>query len=153
MHVISKVMPEHDEIYSAWLPHRPPWDLLSRIVDWDGIKILAEMYVSPELPFLTGHFPDRPVTPGVVILEGLTHAGAMLVFLNHPERKDSGVALAKVEKVLFKEALFPPVLATLLVTLKREGRGLYFFEGTVRVDQKVVATAEFVGGAVNWKDR
>src|SRR5690606_32586841 len=91
------------------LPHRYPFLLVDRIVEVEpGARILAYKNVSFNEPFFDGHFPGIPVMPGVLMLEALAQAGAILAFLTEPANLETKVMyLAGIEGVRFKRPVRP----------------------------------------------
>lgn len=88
------------------LPHRPPFLLLDRVTEISEEEITALKNVSMNEPFFVGHFPSEPVMPGVLIIEALAQAGAV-VLLSRPEFKGHLAYLGGVDKARFKEKVVP----------------------------------------------
>ena len=129
------------------LPHRYPFLLVDRVVECVPFEsIVAVKNVSYNEPFFQGHFPGRPVMPGVLILEALAQATGLLAFHSLEETAEDGTMyyLVGVDKARFKSPVEPGNQLQMEVRLLRQIRGIYRFEGTATVDGRVVAAAEFM---------
>ena len=126
------------------LPHRYPFLLVDRVVEMVPDKrILAYKNVTQNEPYFTGHFPGKPVMPGVLIIEALAQAGGLLTQLSHLGETDNRMFyMVKVEGVRFKKMVVPGDRLDLDVTIKRVIRNMAVYEGIARVDGVEVATAE-----------
>lgn len=127
------------------LPHRYPFLLVDRVVELDPLKrILAYKNVSQNEPFFKGHFPDRPIMPGVLIIEALAQAGGLIILLSRGEQEVHKFYMAKVESARFSQMVIPGDRLDLEVTLKRQIRNVAFYHGVASVDGVEVASAEVV---------
>lgn len=127
------------------LPHRYPFLLVDRVEDCvAGETIRAYKNVTINEPFFNGHFPQRPVMPGVLILESIAQACGLLAFKTQEVENDGRYIfyLVGVDKARFKRPVEPGDQLKLEVTLKRIVRGIWMFEGEATVDGKVAASAE-----------
>lgn len=126
----------------AQLPHRPPFLLLDRVLEREpGVRVVAEKVVTYGDPFLRGHFPDRPLVPGVMLVEMLAQAAA---FLEAEPLLDRPVFLAQILDARFKAPAFPGDRLELSV---RPGPGfarLRRAEGEVRCDGRLLCTAKLL---------
>ena len=102
------------------LPHRYPFLMVDRVLEVEPFKCLkAIKSVTINEPFFQGHFPSYPVMPGVLILEALAQAGAILVIKSIPEQMDGKIFLfTGIEKVRFKKSVFPGDQLVLEVFMK-----------------------------------
>ncbi len=130
------------------LPHRYPFLLIDKVVDYTiGERLLAVKNVSFNEPFFQGHFPIRPVMPGVLVLEAMAQATGILSFKTaevQPDQ-DSLYYLASIDKAKFKRPVEPGDQLQIEVTLvKRSTRGFWKYTATASVDDKVVCTAELM---------
>lgn len=93
----------------ALLPHRAPFLFVDRVVHQEGGTLVAEWDVPHDLPAFAGHFPDRPVLPGVLISELAFQAGALLVYTTSPEdRAATGLpVLTRIQDARFKRIVGP----------------------------------------------
>ena len=127
------------------LPHRYPFLLVDRIIDMDrDISAVGIKNVTFNEPCFTGHFPDNPVMPGVLILEALAQACGLLVQLSAQVLPDTRPLfyLVKIDKARFNQIVRPGDQLHLEVEQKRMVMKMGQFQCTARVDGKVVASAE-----------
>src|ERR1700723_4022196 len=89
------------------LPHRSPFLLVDRIVELDADRIVGIKNVTINEPFFTGHFPDFPVMPGVLIVEAMAQVAGVLVLSQIEDRKSKLVLLASVEEAKFRRPVRP----------------------------------------------
>ena len=90
------------------LPHRYPMLLLDRVVEIVRTKrIVAIKNVTINEPFFTGHFPDYPIMPGVMIVEAMAQAGAALLFTEVPERDGKLLVFTGIERARFRRPVTP----------------------------------------------
>ena len=129
------------------LPHRPPFLLVDRVVAHDpGKRLVAWKGVTMNEPFFAGHFPGHPVMPGVLILEALAQAAALLAILAlTPDQVRRKVTyLMAIDGARFRRPVTPGDRLELEVeTRKQKGAG-WKQRGTARVDGQVVAEAEYL---------
>ena len=129
------------------LPHRYPFLLVDRIKTVElGKRIVALKNVTINEPFFQGHFPGRPIMPGVLILEAMAQAAGILVFRtqgNKPDQ-DSVYYLAGIDKARFKRPVVPGDQLELEVTIQRSLRGVWKFECKARVEGAIVCEAEML---------
>jgi beta-hydroxyacyl-ACP dehydratase FabZ len=126
------------------LPHRYPFLLVDRIIEMDGAeRIVGIKNVSFNEYFFQGHFPNRPVMPGVLICEAMAQVGAILAQSARGGMNDQKVfVLTGLDNVKFKRPVEPgDQLRLELTALKRRG-SFWKMQGTATVDGKVVAQAE-----------
>ncbi|MGH8522637.1 MAG: 3-hydroxyacyl-ACP dehydratase FabZ, partial [Gammaproteobacteria bacterium] len=126
------------------LPHRYPILLIDRVLECvDGQSLVAVKNVTINEPFFSGHFPERPIMPGVLILEALAQATALLAYSTGQIKADPEAIyyLVGIDKSRFKKPVIPGDQLLLYVQLEREIRGIYRVDAIARVDGKPVATA------------
>lgn len=130
------------------LPHRYPFLLIDKVLDYTvGERLLAIKNVSFNEPFFQGHFPVRPVMPGVLVLEAMAQATGILSFKTAEVRpdQDSLYYLASIDKAKFKRPVEPGDQLQIEVTLvKRSSRGFWKYSGVAKVDGQIVCTAELM---------
>lgn len=134
------------------LPHRYPFLLIDKIVEYsDNERIVGIKNVTFNEPFFTGHFPDQPVMPGVLILEAMAQTGAILAHTSE-DGVEPGMRIyfAGATDVKWKRMVFPgDTLRIEMVSLKKR-KPIWTMKGTVTVGDKVVAvgtvTAAQAGG-------
>ncbi|MBN2573803.1 MAG: 3-hydroxyacyl-ACP dehydratase FabZ [Deltaproteobacteria bacterium] len=131
----------------AVLPHRYPFLLVDRVDELGEQKIVARKMVTADEPFFQGHFPGRPIMPGLLILEALAQAGALLVAPKagfDPAR--DAIFLMSVDKAKFRRPVVPGDALLLEVVVLRKGSAVWKMRGRALVDNTVVAEAEFLAG-------
>lgn len=129
------------------LPHRYPFLLVDRVTDYKVNEYLAAVKnVSYNEPYFQGHFPHRPVMPGVLILEALAQATGILAFKSTGQIPDetSLYYFVGIDKARFKQPVEPGDQLTLDVRVIRTLRGVWKFDGLARVDGKLVCEAELM---------
>lgn len=130
-----------------YLPHRYPFLLIDRVLDYKaGESLTALKNVTFNEPFFTGHFPRRPVMPGVLIIEALAQATGILAFKTAGTTPASGTTyyLAAIDNARFKHPVEPGDQMILEVRLTRAVRGIWKFSGDVKVDGRIVASADLM---------
>jgi 3-hydroxyacyl-[acyl-carrier-protein] dehydratase len=129
------------------LPHRYPFLLIDRVLECRrGESMVAVKNVTFNEPFFQGHFPGRPIMPGVLILEAMAQVTGLLVFYSmdiRPER-NAIYYLVGVDKARFRRPVKPGDQLLLTARLVREIRGIYTFGATATVEGKEVASANFM---------
>ena len=129
------------------LPHRYPILLVDRVLEMEkGVRIKALKNVSINEPFFTGHFPHRPVMPGVLMLEALAQAAALLSFETVGESPDSDTVyyFVGIDGARFKRPVEPGDQLVMDVELLRHKAGIYKFKGVTRVGEEVACEAELM---------
>ncbi|HUE39463.1 MAG TPA: 3-hydroxyacyl-ACP dehydratase FabZ [Candidatus Binatia bacterium] len=128
------------------LPHRYPFLLVDRVIELvDGERVVALKNVTANEPYFDGHFPGRPIMPGVLICEALVQAGGLLASCSKdglPEGR--GIVLAGLEHVRFRRRVVPGDQLRLEVELVHKHRPLWKMKGRAIVDGKLAAEAEFL---------
>jgi 3-hydroxyacyl-[acyl-carrier-protein] dehydratase len=129
------------------LPHRYPILLVDRVLEIDkGKKIRALKNISINEPFFTGHFPHRPVMPGVLMLEALAQAAALLAFDTLGVTPDDKTVyyFAGIDGARFKRPVEPGDQLILEVELLRMKAGIFKFGARALVDGEVATEAELM---------
>ena len=128
------------------LPHRYPFLLVDRVVEYVPHKrVLCYKNVTSNEHFFLCHFPDRPVMPGVLVIEALAQAGGVLTQLSHGGGLEGRLSyLVKVDNAKFSRMVVPGDRLDLEVEIKREIRNMTLYCGTARVDGEQVACAEIL---------
>ena len=128
------------------LPHRYPFLLVDRVVEFEPHKrVLAYKNVSCNEQFFQGHFPERPVMPGVLVLEALAQAGGILTQLSHQSGTDGKLFyLVKIDGARFSKMVVPGDRLELDVSLKRTIRNMALYAAVARVDGEQVACADIL---------
>ncbi len=124
------------------LPHRYPFLLLDRVTRLDpGKSAQAIKNVTVNEPFFGGHFPERPVMPGVLILEAMAQAAGILMLHDRGDREDSLIYLAGADNVRFRRPVVPGDQLVFDVEVQKARRMFAKIEGKASVDGEVVAEA------------
>jgi 3-hydroxyacyl-[acyl-carrier-protein] dehydratase len=129
------------------LPHRYPFLLIDRVLKFEeGKSLVALKNVTMNEPFFQGHFPQRPVMPGVLILEALAQATGILAFrtVDSEPKHNTLYYFVGIDKARFKQPVEPGDQLILEVELLRTKRGIWMFTAEAKVDGKVVANAEIM---------
>jgi 3-hydroxyacyl-[acyl-carrier-protein] dehydratase len=129
------------------LPHRYPFLLVDRVLDIEkGVRIRALKNVTINEPFFTGHFPHRPVMPGVLMLEALAQAAAILAFDTLGETPDDNTVyyFAGIDGARFKRPVEPGDQLTLEVELLRMKSGVFKFKAIAKVGDELAVEAELM---------
>jgi 3-hydroxyacyl-[acyl-carrier-protein] dehydratase len=128
------------------LPHRYPFLLVDKVIDYKvNAYLTALKNVSYNEPFFMGHFPVRPVMPGVLIIEALAQATGLLAMASRPDEVGNKLYyFVGIDKARFKRPVEPGDQLILDVKLGPVRRGIWKFDGEARVDDRVVASAEIM---------
>lgn len=129
------------------LPHRYPFLLVDRVISIEkGKRIVALKNVTMNEPFFTGHFPHRPVMPGVLILEAMAQAAALLSFDTQGVTPDDKTVyyFAGIDGARFKRPVEPGDQLVMEVTIERAKAGIYKFKGITRVGEDIACEAELM---------
>ena len=129
------------------LPHRYPFLLVDRVLALDiGKSIQAIKNVTINEPYFGGHFPHRPVMPGVMILEAMAQAAALLSFASEGIKPDEKTVyyFAGIDRARFKRPVEPGDQLVMDVTLERAKIGIYKFNGVARVGSDVACEADLM---------
>ena len=129
------------------LPHRYPFLLIDRVLECEpGKSLVGYKNVTFNEPYFTGHFPQRPVMPGVLILEALAQATGILAFrtLERTPDDNSLYYFVGVDKARFKQPVEPGDQLQLEVEFVKQMRGIWKFNGKALVDGNVVCSAELM---------
>ena len=124
------------------LPHRFPFLLVDRVlVREPGVRVVAEKLVSATEPYFSGHFPNRPLVPGVLMLEMLAQAGG---FLEAEPLEGQAIFLAGVQDARFKGPAFPGDRLTLEVRFEATFAGMTRIQGRVSCEGRELCTAQLL---------
>lgn len=129
------------------LPHRYPILLVDRVLEIEkGARIRALKNVTVNEPFFTGHFPKRPVMPGVLMLEALAQAAALLSFETADQDPDDHTVyyFVGIDAARFKRPVEPGDQLVLDVSLLRSKAGIYKFSARATVDGELAVEAELM---------
>lgn len=132
-----------------YLPHRYPFLMLDKVVDYDlqAKTLKAVKNVSINEPYFQGHFPQKPVMPGVMILESMAQATGILGFKLEdiaPDDNSSLYYFVGIDNARFKQVVVPGDTLDIEVEFVRSRRGIYSFSGKSLVNGKVVCSADLM---------
>lgn len=130
-----------------YLPHRYPFLLIDRVLECSpGDSLIGIKNVSHNEPYFSGHFPRRPVMPGVLILEALAQATGILAFRTTGKISDENSLyyFVGVDKARFKQPVVPGDQLKLEVKYIKQKRGIWKFTGKASVDGNIVCSAELM---------
>ena len=129
------------------LPHRYPILLVDRVIELEkGVRIKAVKNVTINEPYFVGHFPHRPVMPGVLMLEALAQAAALLSFETMGLKVDDDVIyyFAGIDSARFKRPVEPGDQLTLEIELERTRAGVSKYRGRATVGDELAVEAELM---------
>ncbi len=130
------------EQIKAIIPHRDPFLLIDTVEEMEiGKRVVATKYISPDSFWFEGHFPDYPVTPGVLIVEMLAQAGAVCV-LSMPENKGKIAFFGGIDKAKFRRQVRPGDTLRLEVEMLKIRGSFGVGKATATVDGERACSAE-----------
>ncbi len=130
-----------------YLPHRYPLLLVDRVLDWEsGKQITTIKNVTINEEFFNGHFPHKPVMPGVLTIEALAQSAALLAFLTIGQKPDDNavVYFVGIDGARFKRPVEPGDQLKMQVEILRQARGIWKFHAKATVDEQLVVEAELM---------
>lgn len=128
-----------------YLPHRYPFLMIDRVIDFQPDESLTAIKnITFNEPIFTGHFPQSPIFPGVLILEAMAQACALQAFKSlggYPSEKTLYL-LVGIDKARFKKQVIPGDQLVFHVVLEKERRGIWRFDATAKVDDVLACSAQ-----------
>ena len=141
------------EQISKFLPHRFPFLLVDRVIDIvPGKTVVALKNVTCNEQFFQGHFPEWKIMPGVLILEALAQAGAILLFSSIPNPESKFIVLSKIDKAKFKRMVVPGDQLRLDIEWTRRKGRICQMKGKAFVDGDLAAEAEICASVLDIED-
>nr|WP_280997605.1 3-hydroxyacyl-ACP dehydratase FabZ [Marinitoga aeolica] len=132
-----------DEIMKI-LPHRYPFLLVDGVIEITENKIIAYKNVSINEPHFQGHFPDYPIMPGVLIIEGLAQTAGLLLM---KDLKENSIPLfLGIDKARFKREVRPGDKLIYEIEVIQEKMGMFKLKANAKVENKTVTSAELMVG-------
>ncbi len=126
------------------LPHNYPFLLVDRVIEFEPSKrVVAIKNVTFNEPFFPGHFPTRPIMPGVLILEALAQTGGVLAFKSFPEMKGV-VFFTGIDNARFRKPVVPGDQLKMVVDVLKHRREIWVFDAKAYVENDVVAEARIM---------
>jgi len=135
--------PIERDIIKAYLPHRDPMLFIDRVLSANETSIIAESYIKADAPHFKGHFPDLPILPGVMVIETVAQAGALIVSLSKGLEEGTFIAFSGVEQAKFRRPVYPGETLLIKARIEKERRGFYKFSGEALVDNIVAGQLLF----------
>ena len=138
-------MDEKEKIYSL-IPHRPPFLWVDRLIELGADQIVAEKDIPVDLDIFTGHYPDYPIMPGVILCEAVFQAGALLIAdrLKAEDQELNGVpVLTRIGGAKFKREVLPGDTITIKAAVKEIVGPAWFMKGRVIKNGKTCVTVDF----------
>lgn len=124
------------------LPHRYPFLLIDKVIDFqEGSYIYAIKNVSFNEPFFQGHFPNKPIFPGVLILEAMAQAAGILAFKSKKASTGEIYYFAGIDNARFKHPVQPGDKMIFEITFLQTKKSLTKFKGITKVDKKIICKA------------
>ena len=138
-----------------YLPHRYPFLLIDKVIDIKKNKsIIAQKNVSYNEPFFQGHFPDYPVFPGVLLLEAMAQATAILdIESNDRDMSKQLYYFVGIDKARFKKQVVPGDIIIITAKLNQSKSDIHKFSSECHVNDEVVCTSELIGAIRSRNDR
>jgi 3-hydroxyacyl-[acyl-carrier-protein] dehydratase len=130
-----------------YLPHRYPMLLVDRVLTWEsGKTITAIKNVTANEEFFNGHFPHKPVMPGVLMIEALAQTAALLSFLSLGQKPDENsiVYFLGIDGARFKRPVVPGDQIRMDVEIVRHTRGIWKYKARATVDGQLSVEAELM---------
>jgi len=139
---MDRIVIDSIEIQSI-LPHRYPFLLVDRVLELEiNEKAVGVKNISINEPFFQGHFPGRPIFPGVLILEALAQLGGILAIRSSPGKSPPVVYLTGIDKAKFRKPIIPGDQLRLQVTVVKRRPPFWKMEGQAFVGEDLVCEAE-----------
>ncbi|MEC7641095.1 MAG: 3-hydroxyacyl-ACP dehydratase FabZ [Nitrospinota bacterium] len=128
---------------SQFIPHRPPFLFVDRVVEHTEDLIKTEKKVQVDEPFFQGHFPGRPIVPGVLICEFVFQTGAILMAKMAGQTAETFPVITRIRDVRIKHPVYPGDLMEAEVSLQDNTGPAYYFAGRVTAGEKKILALEF----------
>jgi 3-hydroxyacyl-[acyl-carrier-protein] dehydratase len=125
------------------IPHRYPFLLVDRVLEVEEGRILSIKNVSVNEEFFNGHFPERPIMPGVLQVEAMAQSGAIMLMHSHIDNpEESLMVFTGINKAKFRKSVVPGDQLKMEVKLISQRRNFYTMEGTAKVGDDVACELE-----------
>jgi 3-hydroxyacyl-[acyl-carrier-protein] dehydratase/UDP-3-O-[3-hydroxymyristoyl] N-acetylglucosamine deacetylase/3-hydroxyacyl-[acyl-carrier-protein] dehydratase len=148
----NKELADIEEILK-FLPHRYPFLLVDRILKiTEGKSIICLKNVTYNEPFFQGHFPEKKIMPGVLVVEALAQAGGILLYNSVPEPETRFVLLSKIDNTKFRKPVVPGDQLRLSVEIVKLKSKFCHVRGIATVDDEVVVEGDIMASLFNKED-
>jgi len=144
-------MPLGRDKIQEFLPHRAPMLFIDEVTDLAENHIRIISHLDPDADYFKGHFPNMPIQPGVLIIETVAQAGALLVKLSHGLSDGMFMGFSAVDSAKFKKPVYPGETMIVEVEIVRKRLPFYKFAGKVSVKDKLVATVDFTAAEMTFE--
>lgn len=144
-------LPLDREYVEGYLPHRDPMLFIDVVNELSDEHILIQSNIDPKAAYFKGHFPGRPIMPGVLIIETVAQAGALLVSLTRGLSDDKFIAFTNVDAVKFRRPVNPGEVLDIRVEIEKIRKPFYKFIGTARVNGELAATLKFAATEMSYE--
>ncbi len=136
-----------------FLPHRYPFLLVDRVLELEkGKSIVAIKNVTYNEPFFQGHFPEKKVMPGVLIIESVAQAGGILLYHSIPDPENVLVFLSAIYNAKFRKPVIPGDQLRLEAELTKLRQKVSYLKGKVYVDGELVAEGEIMASLLRLEE-
>ena len=148
--VLDHKLPLNQDYIKDYLPHRDPMLFVDRVVSLTETSITIESDVKADAEFFKGHFPQMPIMPGVLIIETVAQAGALLVSLTRELSDEKFIAFSNVDAVKFRRPVKPGEIISVDVKIEKVRLPFYKFSGVATVEGEVAATLKFAAAEMDY---
>jgi beta-hydroxyacyl-ACP dehydratase FabZ len=131
------------------LPHRYPFLLVDRVLEMDATRVTAIKNVTFNEPCFTGHFPDRPVFPGVLLVEAMAQAGGVLLLSGIEDRAGKLIYFTGIDNCRFRRPVIPGDTVTFEVEVLSRKRGFAKLHGRALVAGELACEADLLSAMVD----
>ncbi len=143
-------LPLNRSYIESYLPHRDPMLFVDRVTQLTETKITIESDVKGDAEYFKGHFPNMPIMPGVLIIETVAQAGALLISLTRDLGEDKFVGFSNIDAVKFRRPVKPGETLIIDVEFEKIRLPFYKFKGVATVDGKVAASLKFAASEMQF---
>ncbi len=130
------------------LPHRYPFLLIDRVLEMTDTTVRAVKNVTVNEPYFTGHFPDRPVMPGVLVVEAMAQAGGFMLFSTIEDRENKLIYFTGIDACRFRKPVLPGDQVVFEVEVITRRRTVAKLHGRALVDGELVCEADLMSAMV-----
>ena len=131
------------EAIQSAIPHRPPFLLIEEVIEQSETRIVCRKRFTGDEFWYQGHYPDYPITPGVLLCEAAMQAGAVLLSNRAAEVPDGVPVATRINNVQFKKMVLPGSEIEIEVDLLEELSGAFFMKARITADGKVACRFDF----------